>query len=71
MPSLKAPGSKRLTLEYNELLSSFAFEFNLRCYTVGASYCLSCNNAEWCPGADVCKTGHEVGWCRLTLSDPR
>ena len=27
--------------------------------TVGATYCLSCNTAEWCPGADVCKTGHQ------------
>ena len=29
-PTLKAPGTKRLKLEYDELLSSFAFSFNLR-----------------------------------------
>jgi len=32
-PALEAPRSKRLTLEYDELLSSFAFKFNLRRYT--------------------------------------
>ena len=32
-PTLKAPGSKRLKLKYDELLSSFAFNFNLRRYT--------------------------------------
>ena len=29
-PTLKAPGTKRLKLEYYEMLSRFAFEFNLR-----------------------------------------
>ena len=31
-PTSKAPGTKRLKLEYDELLSSFAFNFNLRRY---------------------------------------
>ena len=31
-PTLKAPGTKRLELKYDELLSSFAFNFNLRRY---------------------------------------
>ena len=35
-PTLKAPGSKRLKLKYDELLSSFGFNFNLRHYTLGA-----------------------------------
>jgi len=30
---LKAPGSKRLKLEHEKLLSDFAFKFNLRRYT--------------------------------------
>jgi hypothetical protein len=34
-PKLKAPGTKRLKLEYDELLSSFAFKFNLRRYILG------------------------------------
>jgi hypothetical protein len=35
-PMLKAPGTKRLKLEYDKLLSSFAFNFNLRRYTTAA-----------------------------------
>jgi hypothetical protein len=31
-PKLKAPGTKRLKLTYDQLLSSFAFKFNLRRY---------------------------------------
>jgi hypothetical protein len=31
-PTLKAPGSRRLKLEYNEVPSNFAFKSNLRCY---------------------------------------
>ena len=31
-PTLKAPGTKRLKLKYDGLLSSFAFKFNLRRY---------------------------------------
>ena len=34
-PALKAPGTKRLKLKYDELPSSFAFNFNLRRYSVG------------------------------------
>ncbi len=33
-PTLKAPGTKRLKLKYDKLLSSFAFDFNLRRYNV-------------------------------------
>jgi hypothetical protein len=32
---LKAPGTKLLKLEYDELLSSFAFKFSLRRYMKG------------------------------------
>ena len=32
-PTLKPPGTKRLKLKYDELLSNFAFNFNLRRYT--------------------------------------
>jgi hypothetical protein len=31
--TLKAPGSKRLTLKYDGLISTFAFNFNLRRYS--------------------------------------
>jgi hypothetical protein len=33
-PKLKPPGTKRLKLNCDEPLSSFAFKFNLRRYTV-------------------------------------
>jgi hypothetical protein len=32
-PTLKAPGTKRLTLKSDELLSNFAFKFSFRRYT--------------------------------------
>jgi hypothetical protein len=34
---LKPPGSKRLKLDYDELLSNFGFNFNLRRYIVAAT----------------------------------
>jgi len=34
-PVLKAPGTKRLTLKGDKLLSSVAFNYNLRRYNVG------------------------------------
>ena len=34
-PTLKAPGSERLMLKYDQLVSTVAFNFNLRCYTKG------------------------------------
>jgi len=33
-PKLKAPGTKRLKLKYDKLLSRFAFKFKLRHYTM-------------------------------------
>ena len=35
-PTLKAPGTKRLKLKYDKMLSNIAFKFNLRRYTKGA-----------------------------------
>ena len=32
-PMFKASGTKRLKLKYDELLATFAFTINLRCYT--------------------------------------
>jgi hypothetical protein len=34
--TLKAPGTKRSKLEFYKLLSGFAFEFSLRCYSKAA-----------------------------------
>jgi hypothetical protein len=36
-PTLKAPGDNPLTLKYDEPLSTFAFKFNLRRYTVAVT----------------------------------
>jgi hypothetical protein len=36
-PTLKAPGTRRLKLEFDELLSSFGFKFNLRRYIMIAA----------------------------------
>ena len=36
-PVLKAPGSKHLKLNHNNLLTRFAFNFNLRRYTSAAA----------------------------------
>ena len=55
---LKAPGTKRLKLNCDELLSSFAFKFNLRryamCYLKGR-------------GVEKDREQAMVGRCRLTL----
>ena len=37
-PTLKPPGSKRLKLEAEKLLSNFAFKFNLRRYNTARFY---------------------------------
>ena len=34
-PALNAPGTKRLKLTYDKMLSNVAFDINLRRYTVG------------------------------------
>ena len=58
--TLKAPGPQHLKLEYDKLLSAFAFKFNLRRITESA--------AE--PSA-ASESAAEVGRCRLTLSNSR
>jgi len=57
-PMLKASGTKRLKLKHEELLSSFAFNFNLRLYI------LNLQSAAGLTALDL------VGRCRLTVSNP-
>ena len=38
IPTLKAPGTKRLQLKYDITLSSFAFNFNLRRCSMGLEF---------------------------------
>ena len=53
-PTLKLPGTNRMKLEYEKLLSSVAFKFNLRRYSTELRKL--CN--------------HPVGRCGLALSNP-
>jgi hypothetical protein len=57
-PSLKAPGTQRLKLQYDQMLSEFASKFNLRRYTKAS---------ETGPATVLI----QVGRCRLTPSNPR
>jgi hypothetical protein len=58
-PTLKAPGAKHLKLKHDEPLTTLAFNFNLRRYTMG-------------PAAGQPKfITLKVGRCRLTLLNPR
>jgi hypothetical protein len=67
-PTLKPLEIKRLKLYTDELVSSFAFKFNLRRYTVGVA-ALSPNRGLGVLVA-VAIIMHKVGRCRLTLSNP-
>jgi hypothetical protein len=73
-PTLKPPGTKRLSLKCAELLSISAFEFNLRRYTtVVPSEPPDMRAAAFAAAtAAVTATGTAtVGRCRLTLLNPR
>jgi hypothetical protein len=59
-PTLKAPGTKRLKLNYDAPLSSFAFKLDLRRYREGSPALRGAAAALY-----------EVGRFRLTLSNPR
>jgi hypothetical protein len=54
-PKIKAPGTNLLTLKYDEPLSNFAFNFNLRHYSMATA---------------VVPAARTVGRCRLTVSKP-
>ena len=47
-PTLKAPGTKRLKLGYDEPLPTFAFKFNLRCYNEDPAMKVVCDEVRWC-----------------------
>jgi len=63
-PVLKAPGFSGLKLEYDEPLSNFAFNFNLRRYTV---VCIDEVHERSIENELLITT---VGRCRLTVSKP-
>jgi hypothetical protein len=57
---LKAPGTVRLKLKYDDLLSSFAFKVNVRRFTKEEARAAEARAAA----------AAAVGRCRLTLSNP-
>jgi hypothetical protein len=70
---LKPPGTKRLKLEYDKLLSSFGFKFNLRCYMTAAMKLFFKRAPEMRAmlGAALAAgtaDANQVGLCRLTVS---
>ena len=74
-PVLKAPGTKRLKLKCGQLLSNFAFNFNLHRYNEGVKTKLdtvlnNANDKTRSVSAGVSGEDAEVGRCRLTLSNP-
>jgi hypothetical protein len=62
-PTLKPPGTKRLNVHHDILLSTFAFKLNMRRY----------NEADWEEDEEeyLQRNLPTVGRCRLTLSNPR
>jgi hypothetical protein len=48
-PTLKAPGTNRLKLNYDALLSNVAFKFNLRRYNMSAILTNFALGIEWVP----------------------
>jgi len=61
-PKLKPPGTKRLKLKCDKLLSNFAFNFNLRRYTESTPPAVPPTRLPQPPPSP------QVGLCRLTLS---
>ena len=85
-PELKAPWYHRLKLEYDEPLSNFPFNFDLRRYTKAETElnaALQAAGLTRAPGAAASLAQYndpftnplvrrnEVGQCRLTPSNPR
>jgi len=71
-PTLTAPGTKRLKLKCDGPLSIFAFNFNLRRYTVASDVKLTLMQQypeEW-PVSLVHSAGTKVRRCWMTLSNP-
>jgi hypothetical protein len=66
-PTLKAHGTKRLKLNFDSLLSNFAFEFNLRRYTPASPSCSSSAEPTALTSLPMRPTGTMRGPLRSTL----
>jgi hypothetical protein len=62
-PELKPPGTKHLKLKCDALLSTFAFKFNLRRYSLASTTCEDAAMDKRVDGAGR----RVVRRCRLTL----
>jgi len=70
---LKAPGTGRLKLMYENLLSNFAFKFNLRRYISALRFLTSSMGVgvDFVIGTTkIVSAISLVGRCRLTVSNP-
>ena len=71
-PMLKAPEIKRLKLEYDKLLSSFAFNFNLRRFMEDKNRTefSVIDGVRYFHTGDIGAFTAKVRRCRLTVSKP-
>jgi len=67
---LKAPGIKLLKVKYDEPLSNFAFNFNLRHYTLDFYNIAATPEDLAILKVKEIKNGRLVGRCSLTISKP-
>jgi len=58
-PTLKAPGTKRLKLKYDDLVSNFTFKFNLRRYNKGMNV-NPLNEAVLSSAESILRSGHRL-----------
>jgi hypothetical protein len=68
-PKFKPPGTKRLKLKCDILLSTSAFKFNLRRYTEGAwtkPVMIPITPSGFAVWGPVWHLDDAVGWCKLT-----
>ena len=68
-PTLKPPGTKRFKLKYDEVLSNFAFNFNLRRYSKGQKVMILGGDGYcgWATALHLSNRGYEARprpWCK-------
>jgi hypothetical protein len=72
-PKSKATGTRRFKLKRDEPLSSSGFKFNLRRYASAEEIAAGRAANQSGGGKGLAERAYhpdEVGWCRLTLSNP-
>ena len=69
-PTLKAPGTKRLKLKCDELLSIFGFNFNLRRNTLVATVADYLGDVAQCVVSQLAPKVSEARWSLSTTARP-